>query len=164
MQVHKLTSDENGDLQAAKKYLLRLLRYRPRSRREAESRLKKAGFSSKTIAEVLSYAESHDLIDDEKFAKLWVSDRIALKPKSKRALRAELREKGISDEIIAKVLAEFTLDERALLRKLAQERWKRLRAEDPQSRYRKTIAFLSRRGFPISEAQEVLEEMLQESC
>lgn len=164
MQVHKLTSDENRDLEAAKRYLLRLLRYRPRSRREAERRLRKSGFGSKVIAEVLSYAESCDLIDDENFAKLWISDRMARKPKGKRALIRELREKGVADEIIVKALKEVCPDERALLRELAQERWERLSAEDPQSRYRKTIAFLSRRGFPISEAQEVLEEMLQEGC
>lgn len=112
---------------------------------------------------MLSDAESRDLIDDEKFAKLWVSDRLARKPKGKRALRAELRAKGVADEIITRALAEADLDERTLLRELAQERWRRLGKEDLQSRYRKTAAFLSRRGFSMSDVQEVLEEMLQKS-
>ncbi len=149
------------DLEAAKKYLLRLLRYRPRSRREAEQRLKRAGFDLKIVSDVLSYAESCDLIDDEKFAKLWVSDRMARKPKSRRALGAELREKGIADEIIAKAVAEVCPDERALIRQLAQERWQRLGEEDSKGRYRKTAAYLCRRGFSMSDAQEVLAELMR---
>lgn len=149
--------------EAAKRYLLRLLRYRPRSRREAEQRLKRAGFDLKIVSDVLSYAESRDLIDDEKFAKLWVWERLARKPKSRRALRAELREKGVADEIITEVLAGVDLDESALIRELAQQRWQRLGEEDLKSRYRKTAAYLCRRGFSMSDAQEVLEEMLQKS-
>jgi len=111
------------------------------------------------IAEVIAWAESSDLINDEKFAQLWIVDRLMRKPKSKRALGMELREKGVSEEIIAKTLAESAIDEGAIIKKLAKERLQRYSADDKQNQYRKTVAFLSHRGFSFHQIQEVMEEL-----
>jgi len=111
---------------------------------------------------VLSYAEGHDLIDDEKFAKLWISDRLACKPKSKRALRQELQTKGIAKELIEQALAEAKIDEKALMRGLAQARLKAYSNEAPASQYRKTVAFLIHRGFSPQDAREIVQELIPE--
>lgn len=157
-----MASKDDRGLEAAKKYLLRLLRYRPRSKMEAEQRLKRAGFGPKIISDVLSYAESYDLIDDEKFARLWVSDRLARKPKGKIALRQELQAKGISKELIEQALAQAKIDEKALMRELAQARLQAYRHEAPATQYHKTVAFLIRRGFSPHDAQEIVQELIPE--
>ena len=144
----------------AKDYLLRLLRYRPRSRFEAESRLRRRGYSNEVIQEVLTWAEGSGLIDDEAFARLWVADRLERRPCGRALLRRELREKGVSPEIIEGALEGAELDEETLVRSLAAERLKRYRDGSWEERGRKTLAFLSRRGFPPSLSRKVLRELL----
>ncbi len=45
-----------------------------------------------------------DLLDDQKFARWWVEQRLRFRPKGNRALTAELLAKGIDREIISQVL------------------------------------------------------------
>ncbi|MFQ6033771.1 MAG: regulatory protein RecX, partial [Candidatus Bipolaricaulia bacterium] len=98
----------------AKQYLLRLLRYRPRSRAEAESRLRKRGYSDELIREILTWAEDMGMIDDEAFAKLWIADRLERRPRGRALLRRELREKGVSPGLIERALDRAGMDEEAL--------------------------------------------------
>lgn len=123
-------------------------------------RLQHRGHVRETIEAVLSEAEALDLIDDARFARLWVEDRLQTRPRGKQALRRELNSKGISPEIIDRVLAEVELDESTLIRKLAEERLVRYGKEPPESRYRKVIAFLIRRGFPSGEVREVVRDLI----
>lgn len=147
------------ELDEAKQYLLRLLRYRPRTRFEAETRLSRRDYSSKTVTETLSWAERIGLIDDEAFARLWIADRREHHPRGIFMLRRELRQKGVPPEIIEGALKQAELDEEALIRRLAAERLARLSDRSWKEQERKTLAFLSRRGFPLSLSRKVLQEL-----
>ncbi len=154
--------EEREAFARARRDLERLLRYRPRSRREAEQRLTQKGYRPETIEQVLAEAEQRGWLNDEAFAKLWIADRLLSKPKGARALRSELLAKGISAEIIAEVLAEASLDEGALARELAEQHWARYPGDDPLSRERKLAAFLARRGFAPSLIRATLRELTAE--
>lgn len=149
-----------SETDGAKQYLLRLLRYRPRSRFEAESRLRKRGYSDRAIGEVLAWAEGRGMIDDEAFARLWIADRLERRPRGASLLRRELREKGVPQEIIDRALEQADLDEEALAHSLAAERLERYHDMPSEERGRRTLAFLSRRGFPPSLSRKVLRELL----
>lgn len=155
----ELPADEA--LSRARHDLERLLRYRPRSLREAEQRLLRKGFSSEIVRQVLAQAQERGWLDDEAFAKLWISDRLLTKPKGARALRSELRAKGVPDQMIERALERAELDETALARQLLQARLARYAADDPQSRERKLTAFLARRGFAYQVIRTVLRELAQ---
>ena len=103
------------------------------------------------------------MIDDEAFAKLWIADRLAHRPRGKAMLRRELREKGVSLDIIERALEQAELDEEALVRSLAAERLQRYGDRSWEERERKTFAFLSRRGFPLALSRKVLQELLGRS-
>lgn len=143
----------------ARRYLLQLLRYRPRSRAEAEDRLRKRGYSAKTIVVTLAWAEEAGLLDDAAFAKLWIADRLAHRPCGASLLRRELRERGIPPEAIEEALAQAGLDEEGLARELAEERSARYRDLPPEERQEKLLAFLSRRGFPAPLCARVIREL-----
>jgi len=152
----------DDEFSKAKRYLLRLLRYRPRSRAEAEARLKRRGYLNETIQEVLAWAGDMGMIDDQAFAKLWIADRLERRPCGRALLRRELRGKGIPPEIIAGALEQVKLDEEALARSLAAERLKRYRDLSPEEQGRRTLALLARRGFPPELSRRVLQELLAE--
>ena len=134
----------------ARAYLLRLFQYRPRSCYEVWTRLRQKGFSQKIIESVVSQAERAGILDDAKFAQLWVEDRLARRPRSRRMLERELQAQGVAREHIERALARAQIDEESLARRLLSEKLARLRALDPKTRQRRVMGFLRRRGFSES--------------
>ena len=143
----------------ARAYLIKLFKHRPRSRHEALTRLQQKGFSREVIESVLEQAARAGIVDDAKFAQLWIEDRLARRPRSRRLLERELRAKGIAPEHIQRAIARAGLDEEAIASKLIAERWPKLRSLDEQTRLRRLAGLLRRRGF----SEEVIYRVLKSS-
>ena len=132
---------------------LRFLDYRPRSVDEIRRHLKGKGFESDTIDEVVERLADVGLLDDRAFARYWLENRADFRPRGERALRQELRQKGVPDDIIAEALAEgHTEDESAYRAAVAMAR--KVRAADSFEFRRKVEAHLVRRGFSYDAARE----------
>lgn len=153
---------EGKELKEAKRYLNRLLSFRPRSEKEIVKRFTEKGFDPQTITWVIEYGKQKNLLNDRRFARSFVEDRLTHKPKGKFALRRELQSKGIDEKIIEETLQEKfrEVDVGELIRDLAQKRLKRYQGEDKKSQYRKTTNFLKRRGFPPSDIHEIVRELV----
>jgi len=89
---------------------IRFVSFRPRSEKELLSFL--AGKLTKwkisgdvLLAKVIARMEELGYADDQKFAEWWVDQRTSFKPKGNTYIRMELRAKGVSEAIIASVLA-----------------------------------------------------------
>ncbi|GIV97987.1 MAG: regulatory protein RecX [Herpetosiphonaceae bacterium] len=96
--------------QADKAYeaALRFLEARPRSEREVRARLQRRGFPDDHIEAALERLRSLGLVDDSAFARFWVENRQAHRPRGVQALRQELRQKGVDDELIAETLETWS--------------------------------------------------------
>jgi len=125
--------------------VLRLLNYRDRSEAEIIQSLKQRQVPEEIIADVIERLHRSELVDDQRFAKTWVENRIEFHPRSRRALAYELHEKGIDDQAIQQALDDFDEADAAYqaARKYAQ---KSKQMKWPEFR-QKLYAFLSRRGF-----------------
>jgi len=132
------------------------LKFRPRSRLEIMRYLTEKKFSSEAIASALSRLEDTKYINDYEFARLWVENRLRFRPKGTYALTAELREKGIDEQIIKKVLIGF--DEPASARAAVATRLNRLQKLEKAEFKKKMYAFLTRRGFGYSLCKEACEQ------
>jgi len=141
---------------------LRFLSYRPRSEREVADHLRRKGFDARTVEAELERLRRVGLVDDRAFARFWVENRTAFRPRSRRALQAELRRKGIPPAIVQEVLQETSPDERALALRLARERARRLQGLDPLAFRRRLAGYLLRRGFDGELVMEVLRALEQE--
>jgi regulatory protein len=139
---------------------LHFLKFRARSRREIHDYLEKNGFPPETAAHVTKRLEAAGLSGDAEFARLWVESRLRHRPRGKYVLTAELAQKGISDEIIAAVLAE--IDEETAARNAARSRLRQWQRLDHADFSLKIIAFLRRRGFPYGLCRQIAEEMRRE--
>jgi regulatory protein len=131
------------------------LSYRPRSRREIELYLQKRGVPETQIEAIAGRLERAGLLDDEAFARFWVENRERFRPRGLRALRYELRNKGVSDEIINLALESVDAQESAY--RSAAKKARQLSGQDQRTFYRKMIAFLSRRGFAYEVAREATD-------
>ncbi|UCH78143.1 MAG: RecX family transcriptional regulator [Candidatus Coatesbacteria bacterium] len=138
---------------------LRYLRPRLRSRHEIEQRLRRYGYGRDVEQAVISRLAEAGYVDDRAFAEAWIRDRLRLRPKGRRALRAELAKKGVVSEDVAAALAEADeeAEEEVARRALAPRReLYRGRGEGPGRRA--ATAFLARRGFGVEVARRIVEE------
>ena len=141
----------------AKQSVLGLISRRPRSVREIEQYLRRKAYSEAVQERVCHDLQAVGLLDDEAFARYWVEQRETFKPRSHRALRQELMQKGISRQIITTVLA--TVDELAAARRAAQKRvhrWGHLPEDDFRA---KLGGYLQRRGFHYDIIRQITEEL-----
>lgn len=153
---------ERDLLEQAHEIALRFLSYRPRSEREVADYLRRKGFDARTVEAELERLRRVGLVDDRAFARFWVENRTAFRPRSRRALQAELRRKGVPLPIIREVLQEASPDERALALRLAHERARRLRGLDPPTFRRRLAGYLIRRGFDGELVLEILRTLEEE--
>ena len=148
----------------AREAALRLLNARMRSRKELTQRLAQKEYSDEVIDRVLDVLAQAGFVDDERFARAWVNDRLRLRPAGLALLRRELRRKGIADEIIGRIMKEHEDDdevERAC--SLLSRRKSRYAGLDPQVARRRMMGFLARRGFNGQTMYTVVKRMLDET-
>jgi regulatory protein len=127
--------------------LLRFATLRPRSQKEIEDWLKRKKVYLSLHEELFNRLNKLELIDDKKFAKWWIEQRIAFRPKGKRALEYELRGKGITQEIVNEILNDSPIDEEKIAKQLLEKKaykWKNLPKNEA---YQKKAQFLAQKGF-----------------
>ncbi|MBI1911832.1 MAG: regulatory protein RecX [Deltaproteobacteria bacterium] len=145
---------------------LRFLSYRPRSVYEASEKLKSKGFSEPEINSALDYLLKSGYLDDEKFADLLLGSRTRNKNWGLRKITAELDSKGISKDIIKKIVGEVDSAQEAQTAKAAFDKWvKKNRAQAPLERkeFEKAFRFLHGRGFSTSAIFSVLNGFKNDS-
>src|SRR5262249_16003350 len=74
---------------------LRLFAGRPRSTPELPNRLKHRGYDTLVIDSAIEQLRARELLDDSAFAAFWVENREANRPRGRRLLEVELRQKGV---------------------------------------------------------------------
>ena len=138
----------------------RFLAVRPRSAHEVRENLARKEIPPPVIEAALERLTAFGYIDDRAFADLWVRDRMTFKPTSPRALRYELRQKGISAEVSDAVLAELDAEDAAY--RAAQAQARRFRGVQRREFQQKVSAFLQRRGFAYGVARAALRRLIEE--
>lgn len=139
---------------------LKFLSYRPRSEAEVRRYLAGKGLDATAADQLIERLYRLGYLNDESFARAWVSSRHTLRPKGARALQYELRSKGVSPEIIADALAGLAADEDAYAAvSKPAARWRML---DDRAFRQKVQAFLARRGFDYDIIQKTVNRLLHE--
>jgi regulatory protein len=98
------------------------------------------------------------LVRDESFALEWVENRSALKPRSRKMLAYELRQKGVAEEVIEQAL-ETTSEDEDLAYQAATHYAHKLTATEWQEFHRRLLSFLARRGFSYETANTVVRRV-----
>jgi len=136
--------------------LLRFSALRPRSEKEIEDWYKKKNVPESLRKKYLDKLKYLDFVDDFKFAKFWIEQRLSFKPKPVSILKQELRQKGVKQETIDEVLSDFKIDELKQAKDLLeknQSRWSRL---TPDQFKKKASGFLLRKGYNWEIVKEAL--------
>ena len=134
------STPEAGDL---RERALRLLARREHCRAELARKLGQAGFAAEDIAPLLDEFEARNWLSDRRFAESWVADHRARAGSVKLAY--DLRQRGVSDNVIEAVLSEHRDSEI----ERAREVWKKKFGAAPADAAEKArqIRFMQSRGF-----------------
>ena len=151
----------------------RFLEVRSRSVSEVRRRLGGAGYRSDLVDGAISRMTELGMLDDAAFARTWVESRDRARPRGERAIREELRLKGIDRETIDVVLGERrgraaesgadndgdaappSADRTAAERLLTKNARALARVADPRQRRQRAYALLARHGFDPETCRDV---------
>lgn len=168
LKVGDTLSDEKiASLQAedmrerALQQALLFLSYRARSEKEIRQNLLKHEFTEDAIKTTLEKLRINNLANDPEFARAWVENRNTFRPRSRRALLMELRQKGLDDETAQAAVSG--VDENALAYESALKRANRLKGLEWGEFRKKLSEYLARRGFPYSVIAPVVTRIWNEA-
>ncbi len=154
---HAAVDDPSVVLEAA----ARFLEVRSRSVAEVRRRLTSAGYRPELVQGAIDRMGDLGMLDDEAFARAWVESRDRARPRGERALRDELRLKGVDREIVDLVLLERadavdTPPDRDAADRLIAKHVRTLeRIDDPRRRRERAYTLLARNGFDPETCREV---------
>ena len=141
---------------------LRMLEHRPRAEEEIRRKLGGKGITEEAIGRVIERLRQNNLVNDEQFAQAWVENRSTFRPRSRKALQFEMRQKGVSKSAIEGALANLEIDEEELAYQAALKQSRKLSHLEKMDFRRKLSGFLARRGFGYETIAPVVEKIWQE--
>lgn len=155
--------DPNVVLEAA----LRFLEARQRSVAEVRRRLTQAGYQPELIDGAIARLSELGILDDEAFTAAWVESRDRARPRGERALRQELRLKGVDQGLVDEAMSERRPepggeddpDVPAAERLLVRHAGQLARVADLRARRQRAYALLVRNGFDSEIAARMAQRL-----
>jgi len=148
--------------EAARQICLRLLATAPRTRAQLATALRRRHVPDEVAEAVLGRFAEVRLIDDAAFAQAWVESRHHGRGLARRALSAELRQRGVAaEEVRAAIGSLGDQDELATARRLVTKRVEATRGRPLPARVRQLVGMLARKGYPAGLAIQVVREALE---
>ena len=160
-QLEQLQSEEIE--QRAVDRALNYLSYRPRSREEVRRYLRRKETPPEIIETALARLDRLDFVNDRTFAGFWVESREHFSPRGARALKNELRMKGVERDVVDELVNDEQDEERALRagRKKAMTLVNSTNIDYATFRNR-LGSFLQRRGFGYQIVTKTVRELWKE--
>lgn len=151
---------DRAGLDSALSVALRYLAARPRSERELRTRLRQRNIGEAVIDRTVNQLKTRGLLDDFTFAQYWVDQRVTFRPRSRRMLEMELRQKGINGSAIEDVTLD--MDDEAEAYRAAQRRARTLSTDNFDTFFKKLVDHLGRRGFGYGTAAKTARGLWSE--
>lgn len=128
---------------------LKFLSYRPRSEHEVRERLKKKKVENPLVEKIISKLKEKRFINDEEFVRWWIESRINFKHRSIRLIKLELKQKGIDQELIERMINDkgLMINDLDQAEKLTEKRIKRYKDLPKNKIYEKLGRYLASKGF-----------------
>lgn len=152
-KIQQLQAEDTAEV--AFQRAMRFLAHRPRSEHELVQKLQTLGFEPAVVRATIERLKNSGYLDDRQFSKLWVENRNEFRPRSRRVLALELRQKGVAEDVIQNTLSENP-EEEALAYQAASRYVRRLEGLEWQMFRNRLSAFLARRGFSYGTISSVV--------
>ncbi|WP_304640547.1 regulatory protein RecX [Pseudomonas sp.] len=131
---------------AVRRAAMDLLARREHTRSELQRKLRQRGAAGSVIEDELQRLEEEGLLSHERFCEAYVHARCQ-RGYGPQRLREELRQRGVSEELIERTLDSPEWDWESLARSAFRKRFPEGIAVEPRERARQ-LRFMQYRGFP----------------
>ena len=154
---------------------LRLLSYRARSVRELRDRLLRKDLDPARVDRILAALRDGGVLDDAAFSEMHAREAVRLRPRGRRRLLAELRQKGVDETVangaIGRVMTQEEMPELELARRAAESWFRRAGAEardrlcgrgertEVERVRRRFWGYMGRRGFGPDAVRAAMESV-----
>ena len=136
---------------------LRYLSFRSRSEKEIRDYLSKKENLPEIISQVITKLKEQKFLNDYEFTKQWVESRMRFRPRSKKLLSFELKQKGISQDIINNI----TQDDLEQAKKIVEQKIVKYKGLPKQKVFQKLGGFLARRGYDYDTIKTSIDDIIQ---
>lgn len=144
---------------------LDFLSYRSRTEEEIRKKLRDAGCEDEVIGATVERLGTLGYLDDERFARDFVTSRIVRRSHGPLRVRRDLFRLGIDESVVEAAIAEVASRETLLdsAISIGMKYVARLdRERDDRKRRWKFVQYLLRRGFPADIAGEAVERVIRD--
>ncbi|MFL1381360.1 regulatory protein RecX [Nocardiopsis protaetiae] len=149
-------------LNRARTLALRMLAHKPRTAAQLEAGLLRRGHEEEIVATVMDECTRAGLVDDAVFSRAWVSSRHHGRGLSRAALTRELRTRGVAEETVRDAVAELgDEEEAAAARALARRSLAGSRGRERETRVRRALGVLARKGYGGGLSYRIVREELE---
>jgi regulatory protein len=157
-KIAQLTAEDARE--RAYQQAMLFLSYRARSESEIRKNLRKHEIPEPVIDQTIERLRQDGLANDNQFAEAWVENRNTFRPRSRRMMAMELKQKGLADEDIQSAIAN--VDDGASAYEAARKRAARFKGLEWNDFRRKLSDFLGRRGYSYSVIAPVVTRIWNE--
>jgi regulatory protein len=160
-QLERLRSEEAAQQAVERAY--NFLSYRPRSREEVRRYLRRKQTAPEIIDAAMERLDRLELVNDHEFASFWAENREQYSPRGARAIKNELRMKGVNREVVDEMISNEK-DEEFALRAGRKKALSLLHnpAMDFMTFRTRLASFLQRRGFDYEIVARTVKVLWQE--
>lgn len=143
------------ELEQAKGIALKFVAVRMRTQLEVEQQLRKKGYDTEIIAQVVAFLQAYQYLDDAAYCRSWIHDRVAFHPCGRQKMLFELSKKVTDRQLVSQSLDTYFSSETEL--ELAEAAaYKKLESHNDISR-EQLSRFLYGRGY----GGEIIRQVLQ---
>lgn len=147
------------EINFGKKVAYRFLNYKPRSEKEVRTKLKGHKLSDESIDKILDSLKEFKFVDDELYAKMYIENKVSLKPEGRMSLKLKLAQKGIEKETSEKTVEENYTEETEFQKALdlVTKYKKKVKAKTQIEKKQKCYRHLLSKGFSYDLISRVLK-------
>ena len=152
--IKKIKYDKRTGLVKAESYCA----YQERSQQEVRTKLYDWGLWPNEVEEVISDLIENNFLNEERFAKAYVSGKFGIKHWGKIKIKQGLKLKKITDKMIASALNTIDFDDYLqTILDTAEKKLPFIKETDPYKRKYKLVTYLMSKGFENDLIIEVLK-------
>lgn len=142
---------------------IKYLGFRPRTRWELEQYLFQKGYDEQIVRDTVEWCADKSYVNDERYARQWVEERMANRPRGRHLLMREMQQRGIDPHV-----AEIALhgvageDEKEAAIYLLRKKFKPGSFADFKTFLYKAGGYLQRKGFDHTITRQAINSIKNE--
>lgn len=117
---------------------------------DISQKLYRLGFSSEAIENIISKLKTENYINEERFARSFVNDKLLINRWGVKKIEMHLKYKQLSQSVIDDILSEYSNTElNSSLQSILIKKWRQIKGESDYEKKGKLIKYALGRGFKM---------------